>query len=37
MSAQTKYLLEESRMPTHWYNIVADLPCRSRRRCIRIE
>jgi tryptophan synthase beta chain len=22
----TKYLLDESRIPTHWYNIVADLP-----------
>jgi tryptophan synthase beta chain len=26
MSQQTKFLLEESRMPTHWYNIMADLP-----------
>ena len=26
MSAPTKYLLDESRMPTHWYNIQADLP-----------
>ena len=26
MSAQTKYLLDESRMPRHWYNIAADLP-----------
>ncbi|MDH5339290.1 MAG: pyridoxal-phosphate dependent enzyme, partial [Rubrivivax sp.] len=26
MSAQTKFLLDESRMPTHWYNIAADLP-----------
>ncbi|MEK8052367.1 TrpB-like pyridoxal phosphate-dependent enzyme [Ideonella sp. DXS22W] len=23
---QTKFLLDESRMPTHWYNIAADLP-----------
>ena len=26
MSAQTKFMLDESRMPTHWYNIAADLP-----------
>lgn len=26
MSAPTKFLLDESRMPTHWYNIQADLP-----------
>ncbi len=26
MSAQTKFLLEESRIPRAWYNIVADLP-----------
>ncbi len=26
MSQQTKYLLEESDLPTHWYNLVADLP-----------
>jgi tryptophan synthase beta chain len=26
MSQAVKYLLDESRMPTHWYNIVADLP-----------
>ena len=26
MSTATKFLLEESRMPTHWYNIQADLP-----------
>ena len=26
MSLQTKYLLEESRMPKFWYNIQADLP-----------
>jgi len=24
--AQTKFLLDESQMPTHWYNIAADLP-----------
>ena len=23
---QTQYLLDASRMPTHWYNIAADLP-----------
>ncbi len=26
MSDQTKYLLEEHRMPTAWYNINADMP-----------
>ncbi len=26
MGQQTKYLLDESDLPTHWYNIVADLP-----------
>ncbi|HMN74465.1 MAG TPA: TrpB-like pyridoxal phosphate-dependent enzyme [Burkholderiaceae bacterium] len=26
MTAQTKFFLDESRMPKHWYNIVADLP-----------
>ncbi len=26
MSAQTKFLLDESQMPKHWYNIAADLP-----------
>ena len=26
MSTQTKFLLPESKMPTHWYNIAADLP-----------
>src|SRR5574340_1797551 len=24
--SQTKFLLDESKMPTHWYNIAADLP-----------
>ena len=24
--SQSKFLLDESRMPTHWYNIAADLP-----------
>jgi tryptophan synthase beta chain len=24
--AQTKFLLEESELPTHWYNVVADMP-----------
>jgi tryptophan synthase beta chain len=26
MSQQIKYLLDENRLPTHWYNIAADLP-----------
>ena len=26
MSSQTKFLLDESKMPRHWYNIAADLP-----------
>ncbi len=26
MSAPTKFLLDESKMPRHWYNIAADLP-----------
>ncbi|MBI1398344.1 MAG: TrpB-like pyridoxal phosphate-dependent enzyme [Betaproteobacteria bacterium] len=26
MGDQVKYVLDESRIPTHWYNIVADLP-----------
>lgn len=26
MMQQTKFLLDEGRMPTHWYNIAADLP-----------
>ncbi|MCL4699919.1 MAG: TrpB-like pyridoxal-phosphate dependent enzyme, partial [Burkholderiaceae bacterium] len=26
MSTPTKYLLDETRMPRHWYNIMADLP-----------
>ena len=26
MSTPTKFLLDESKMPTHWYNIAADLP-----------
>ena len=26
MSESTKYLLQESDIPTAWYNIVADLP-----------
>ena len=26
MSDRVKYLLDESRLPTHWYNLVADLP-----------
>ena len=26
MADRTKFILDESRMPTHWYNIAADLP-----------
>lgn len=26
MSEQVRYVLDESELPTHWYNIVADLP-----------
>ena len=26
MSSQTKFLLDESKMPRYWYNIAADLP-----------
>ncbi len=26
MSEPRTFLLDESEMPTHWYNIVADLP-----------
>ena len=26
MSTPTKFLLDESKMPKHWYNIAADLP-----------
>jgi len=26
MSDRVKYVLDESRIPTHWYNVVADLP-----------
>jgi tryptophan synthase beta chain len=26
MSDTVKYLLDEKDMPTHWYNIMADLP-----------
>jgi len=26
MMEQTKYILEEKRMPTHWYNVLPDLP-----------
>ena len=24
--SRTKFLLDESEIPTHWYNIVADMP-----------
>src|SRR6185312_2289783 len=26
MSDTVKYVLDESRLPTHWYNLAADLP-----------
>ena len=26
MDSQVKYVLDEDRIPTHWYNVVADLP-----------
>ena len=26
MTSRTKFLLDESKMPTHWYNIASDLP-----------
>jgi tryptophan synthase beta chain len=26
MSSPTKFVLDESKMPRHWYNIAADLP-----------
>ena len=29
---QTKFVLDESRIPRAWYNIAADLPVRRRRR-----
>jgi len=35
MTEPTKYLLDESRLPTYWYNIAADLPVPCRRCCIR--
>jgi tryptophan synthase beta chain len=31
MDDQVKYLLDESDIPTHWYNVVADLPERPPR------
>lgn len=31
MSGQIKYLLDENDIPTHWYNLVADLPERPPR------
>ena len=30
MSRQKKVILSESEMPTHWYNINADLPAAGR-------
>ena len=32
---QTKFVLDESRIPRAWYNIVADLPVAAARRSIR--
>ena len=32
---QRRYLLDESEIPTHWYNVVADLPSHPRRRSTR--
>jgi hypothetical protein len=32
---QTKFLLDESEIPTHWYNVVADMPTRRPRRSAR--
>jgi predicted alternative tryptophan synthase beta-subunit len=34
MSDSVKYLLDEEHLPTHWYNINADLPEPWRRCCI---
>ena len=31
MTGRTQYLLDESQVPAHWYNIVADLPARPPR------
>jgi hypothetical protein len=31
---QTKFVLDESRIPRAWYNIAADLPVPPRRTCI---
>ena len=32
MAERTKYILDESEMPTTWYNVVPDLPSRHRHR-----
>jgi hypothetical protein len=32
---QHKFQLDESEMPTRWYNVLHDLPTRLRRCCIR--
>jgi hypothetical protein len=32
-----KFLLAESDLPTHWYNIAADLKTRRRHRCTRVR
>ena len=37
MTPNTKILLDESEMPTRWYNIVADLPTPPPPRCIRVR
>ena len=31
----TKVILDESEMPTQWYNVIPDLPAPPRRRCTR--
>ena len=30
MDRQVKYLLPESELPRHWYNVLADLPASTR-------
>ena len=30
--SQTRILLDESEIPTHWYNVVADMPSPPRSR-----
>ena len=36
MTEPTKILLDESELPTHWYNIIPDLPAPPPRCCIRV-